>query len=735
MKKGIILVGYLMLSAAFALAAPGNGTKGRLGTEGNGKGGSKQVENRALRMVKNAVQLFAANEDERAVGMLEAVARMYPESQARFRAALELGRHFTEKRNFDRAWAELRKAGNAADEDVQAEALLLQGQMQVARGTPAEAVMSLRRLVQDFPASAFANDAYFLIGQIHFEAGRWARATEAYQMVGTAIPSTTDTNAVIRTEAGQRMYVRVHDRDLAVLSSLGGTAFVEFQGAAGDVERAELMPFGRGDGDFLASVKTTVADTRKNDGLLTVRSGEPITAVYVDANTESGEENRKVLAKAEIVSSAVLSFKDGAQRQRVRGVFVDQPAFLHLRDFDLDVSDRADGAKVVVKAQYRERPEPAPGETVAPPPLPDAPWLTRDEVEVELTETGPRTGIFTGRLIPRLLPEGESPVVPLPKGEIGVHPDERLLVEYEDERNLEGTVPVMRTASVVILVGGSTEPQSIVAHSADPSVQAKKLVIEAKLLYKWGSIFKDVGLQEHAQAKADEGLKRIADVFELAAHNALQRAVLEEAYEARWNLLLVKDDLRNAIATCNGLVRRFPDTVLADRAFMQIANARLQEKTAESLRSALQVLGAIINLPNSALKAEAQFRIGEVLEEQARMGQEDGKKPDFAPAILAFKRCAETYPSSSFAGESYKRMVDYNVSIRNYSTAVEILEQVFQDYPDAPWLDEMLLKWGIVKNRMGDREGAKEKFRQLIEEYPGGKSAKTAAGFLKRLGD
>lgn len=613
MKKGIVLVGHLMLAAAFALAAPGNGSKGRLGAEGNGKGGVKQVENRALRMVKNAVQLFAANEDERAVGMLEAVARMYPESQARFRAALELGRHFTEKRNFDRAWAELRKAGNAADEDVQAEALLLQGQMQVARGTPAEAVMSLRRLVQDFPASAFANDAYYLIGQIHFEAGRWARATEAYQMVGTAIPATTDTNAVIRTEAMQRMYVRVHDRDLAVLSSLGGTAFVEFQGAAGDVER----------------------------------------------------------------------------------------------------------------------PEPAPGETVAPPPLPDAPWLTRDEVEVELTETGPRTGIFTGRLIPRLLPEDESPVDSLPKGEIGVHPDERLLVEYEDERNLEGTVPVMRTASAVLLVGGSTEPQSIVAHSADPSVQAKKLVLEAKLLYKWGSIFKDVGLQEHAQAKADEGLKRIADVFELSAHNALERAVLEEAYEARWNLFLVKDDLRNAIATCNGLVRRFPDTVLADRAFMQIANARLQEKTAESLRSALQVLGAIINLPNSALKAEAQL----VLEEQARMGQEDGKKPDFAPVILAFKRCAETYPSSSFAGESYKRMVDYNVSIRNYSTAVEILEQVFQDYPDAPWLDEMLLKWGIVKNRMGDREGAKEKFRQLIEEYPGGKSAKTAAGFLKRLGD
>ena len=32
-------------------------------------------------------------------------------------------------------------------------------------------------------------------------------------------------------------------------------------------------------------------------------------------------------------------------------------------------------------------------------------------------------------------------------------------------------------------------------------------------------------------------------------------------------------------------------------------------------------------------------------------------------------------------------------------------------------------------------EGAKEKFRQLLDEYPGGKAAKTASDFLAKLGD
>ena len=156
----------------------------------------------------------------------------------------------------------------------------------------------------------------------------------------------------------------------------------------------------------------------------------------------------------------------------------------------------------------------------------------------------------------------------------------------------------------------------------------------------------------------------------------------------------------------------------------------------DSLKSAITVLNAIIGLPSSQLKAEAQFRIGEVLEEieRRKAGERDnGGKLDFSAAIGAYRRCADSYPSSSYAGESYKRIVDYDLSVKNYTAATEILERVFEDYPDAPWLDEMLLKWGVVLYRLGDKAGAREKFQRIIEEYPGGKSAKTAVGFLKKL--
>ena len=149
---------------------------------------AKLAETRAQRMVKGAVNLFEQKEDERAIGMLEAVQRMYPTSQARFSASLELGRRYIEKRVFDKALAELRKAEKAESSELSAESMLLQGQLHLAKGESGESVMVLRRLTHDYPTSAFANDAYFMIGQIHFEAGRWARAAEAFQMVGTAVP-------------------------------------------------------------------------------------------------------------------------------------------------------------------------------------------------------------------------------------------------------------------------------------------------------------------------------------------------------------------------------------------------------------------------------------------------------------------------------------------------------------------------------------------------------------------
>lgn len=737
--KRLIMAGFAMACAVAYCDTSKDSKESKEVKEANAAKTAAQAERRAMRMVKNALALIEEKEEDRAVNMLEAVSRMYPQSQARFKANLELGRHMLSKRDFDHALVELKKACEAKTEEVCAEANFLIGELHLAKNQPGEAAMVFRRVSQDFPTSDFANDAFFKIGQIHFQAGRWARATEAFEMVGTAVPISDKTNSVVLAEAGQRIFVHVTDKDLAVLALMGEKIKVKLIGSDGDAETVELASFGKGDGDFIASCNTSLVASKPEDGVLTVRGKDPIKVEYIDSNTLAGDINVKRTADARTASSATIAFLDGAMRQKVNGVFVDQPAFIRLRDLDLDVSDGVDKAKVHVKTTYRERPEPAPGETVAPPPAPDAPWLTRYEMDLTLTETGPRTGIFAGRVVVRLFPADTNKIVKLPVGEIYAGADDKVLVEYDDKYHLGGEGEIVRSSSAVVLVGGSTEPKSIVAHSSEATIQAKKLLLEAKLLYKWGAIFKEVGLVESAREKSADGLQRISTLFDISNRNTLDRSVLEEAYEARWNLFLVRDDLNNAVQTCNALVKRFPDTVLADRAFMRIAMARREGKELDAANHAIAVFKAIINLPNSQLKAEAQYRIAETLEMKAKddaaKSRTRHKKPDFSAAMSAYQICAEAYPTSAFAGESYKKMVDYCISIKTFSRALEMIRRVFEDYPDAPWLDEMLVKWGVILHRQGDRDGAVAKFRQVLEEYPSGKAAKQASQFIKRLED
>lgn len=693
----------------------------------------RQLEARASRMITNAEDLIREGEEERGLNMLEAVPRMYPETQARFSALLALGRHRINKHQIEKALADLRKAEGSDNTDVKAEAMLLQARAYQKAGRSNEAVMQLRRITQDFATSPVANDAYYEIGQIHFDAGRWMRAAEAFKMVGNAVPETgTESGNTLFVEAGQRLFVHVIDRDLAILREIGEEPTVVVKSKSGDSEELKLELFGRVEDGALASVDTTSEPSAPNDGLLTVQGGGEVTVTYVDKTTSTGKQNVKVNVSSQIVSTGIISFMDGAFRQRIKGVFANQPAFIQLRDMDLDVSPQPDKVTVVVIASYK-KPAPTAEEIALGADInPDEEdeWIERSKLEVPLIETGNRTGIFQGRFIPVVPKEGE-----LMTGDhlLTVGPEDKVTVEYYDQKHLEGDSPELRSAEVLVLLGGSTEPQSIVANASDATIQARKLLLEAQLLHKWGGIFKDVGLEGHANAKADEGLERIAEILTLATRYSLERSVVENAYAAKWDLQLIQDKLNAAIGTCNALVRLYPDTILADIAFMRIAQARTASNDEKDIREGIQVFRSILRLPSSPNKAEAQFSIAKSLEKLAKITARSGTSPNFTEAYKAYRACAETYPASAFAGESFKNIVNYHLELKDYARAQETLERVQQDYPDSPWMDEMLVRWGVVMHRMGNREGAVQKFSRVLEEYPGGSAAQQATAFLQQL--
>ena len=103
MKK---IISFVLLLGVFASAVHSE--------EVNSDRAARQAEARAKRMVAQALSTLQEGGEERAIGLLEAVPKMFPEAQQRFVAYLELGRAHSSKGRRDEALVQLRKAAEAA---------------------------------------------------------------------------------------------------------------------------------------------------------------------------------------------------------------------------------------------------------------------------------------------------------------------------------------------------------------------------------------------------------------------------------------------------------------------------------------------------------------------------------------------------------------------------------------------------------------------------------------------
>jgi TolA-binding protein len=102
-------------------------------------------------------------------------------------------------------------------------------------------------------------------------------------------------------------------------------------------------------------------------------------------------------------------------------------------------------------------------------------------------------------------------------------------------------------------------------------------------------------------------------------------------------------------------------------------------------------------------------------------------------AIAAYRKTFETYPESSFAAEALGRVVRHYVDTEDFAQASALLENVFSNYPDAAYLDEMLMLWAKVAYKMGDAEMSKAKLRQLVFDYPSSKFVSDAQKKLSAM--
>jgi len=704
-----------------------------------------EVDRRAKHLYDKAIELMEYKQYDRGLAMLDTVIRDNPGNVLGYRAHMAKGAHFLDQHKNEQALRHFLllsrllapqpdQTPTPQEQDLYREALFKSGFAYYQSGQYTAAFPMFRRLTEVADKSEWSNKAYFYIGMSHYNLRNWNKAIDALSLVGTEIEETDD--KVGRIEIGQRFYAKIADADLPVLRKIGQDVKALVQVSSGDEEVLVGVPVPGKKNEALTSAPPAIGAPKPNDGVLQMVGGDTLTVRYMDQSTLAGEKDVKREGTVQAVSTGTIGFFLGDYSTPAYIAFPGQPQALMLRDADLDTSNKAESVTVTVRSLYKVAAAEA-AEQDAEEALDifdveegkEDVWRERDTVTLTLKERGEgdaiRTGVFAAKV--ELKPLGDN--TPDLKDDI-LHCDEldELEVTYTDSVHLYGEAP--RTSKARVRVSGSvnsgvTADQFVVF---DAVLKARKNAVEAEALKGLGEIYKDMGLDERAGQRADEALKKVNAI--ILDRKRITSELLEKAFQIKWECEILKEDFEAATATCQAFNRLYPQSVLADQALMALSRALVVKGDYDK---AVASYKRVLALKNPVSAAEAQFRIGEVLAKKVEVAFADehnskwtsqgldaksAKQRAMSGAIAAYRQTYQAYPASAFAAKALQQVVRYYVDTEDFAQASDLLERAFADFPDAPFLDELLLHWAQVAYRMGDTALAKAKLQQLVFEYP-----------------
>ena len=733
---------------------------------------SADIDRRAKHLYDKAIELMEYKQYDRGLEMLNSVVRDNQGTMLAHMAHMAIGKHYLDQRKHKESLSHFMLLtrllapvpGEAQTPEVVElynESLFQAGLANYQSGQYAAGFPLFRRLTEVAGKTKWANMAYFYIGMSHYNLKNWNKAIDSLSLVGTEVSdegaeTTEEGEDLGRIEIGQRFYAKIEDADVPIMRKLGQPIKALVEVSSGDRETITGAPVPGKKHEMLASAPTELGAPIQDDGKIQMIGGDILTVTYIDDSTLDGEKGVSRSGKVRAVSTGTVGFYLGDYSTPAYIAYPGQPQVVMLRDADLDKTPQAETVTLTISARYKvEAKEAADTDDLldifALEDEEEDAWKERDSITITLEERlqpgvfsqDIRTGIFAGKI--QLAPVGEG-VEPKSDDDV-LHTDEldELLVTYNDEVHLYGDNP--RESDSKIKVSGSvnsgvTADQYVVFEEL---LKARKGSVEAEALAGLGEIYKDMGLDQRATLRAKEALGKVDPI--IINRKKLPSDIVENAFRLKWESELIKDDFAAATATCLAFNRLYPESVLADQALMTLGRSLVDRG---DFQQAVSVYGRVLQLENPISGAEAQFRIGEALQQQAKekIEAEDAHNSKWGRAglskatalqnamgasIAAYRKTYQNYPESSFAADALGRVVRHYVDTEAFAQAADLLESVFNEYPDAAFLDEMLMLWAKVAYRMGDKAMAQTKLRQLIFDYPTSKQAGDARKMLAGL--
>ena len=707
--------------------------------------GSMVEDRAAKKLLEAGDNRLDSDESNKAVEIWKSVIERYPRSRVRFDAQLRLGNFFLDsEKAYERARVHFEAATVEENqvEEQRATATLKLGVCYYQLRNFGKCFQVMREVIENFPVSPEVNEAYYYIGLGHFQLGHYSRAIQSLEKVGTTLSG--DSGEGLRLEAGKRLFVRIEDADLAVLEP-NEMIKVTCQTSGGDQESLDCYPVGRNVRLVFGSLPTHLGSPVLNNAILEVRGGENVEVTYVDAHTADRKVAQKVLQKVFVVGTAIAEITDGAYAEVLHGVVLGKPINLRLIDADGDTSDAANSLQAEAHVYRLKSEEELETDSIGKvKPLgndnsglantnnlagEDAieieRWRRIDVAKVTLTEAASRestaepstqnqsaqnsihTGVFHASLLltkSETVNEADAILQALPNDEV------RFI--YLDEKHLhDGVRQVQATARCLEgNIGGVRVTRTEIS---DTELKTQTQLRTADALTQIGNRYKEFGLVAKAHEKYGQALATCEEVSEDA--RKLRGTSLEQLYVQLWNIYFAMDKLELAASMCERLQREYPNSDFVDDALLQLADVARKQG---DLQRAVGIFSRLVSMETSQLRGEAQFGVAECYEAMAEKALESAATQLRDRAFQEYKRVYDQFPDSGRVGEAVAKMANHYYVQKDYARAVDTFEAVLNNQPDAKFLDVILFNYGRCLFRMDRKSEAKQRFEQLLGEFP-----------------
>ncbi|MBA3685437.1 MAG: tetratricopeptide repeat protein, partial [Planctomycetes bacterium] len=303
--------------------------------------------------LKQAEEYVVLGEPDAALAKYEQLLAKHGKTTQRFTIRLALGRFYYQQKQFEKAMEHFtRAAGDATgradhnpDLAARVDALYHVGMCFVELGQHERCFPSFRQVLELAPGSQLANQAYFQIAEAHYANQNFTQAIANYTLVGTSLDG--DQIDSHRCELGKPLFIRIQDQDFLIMEGKRIVATVTT--SDGDREDVVMRPLRPGSDTYVGSISTALGIGKPGDGDLSATGATKLAIAYQDAQTAAGTLDVPRTADLVFVGDARVAVTDGAFRDAISQVILDQGAGnLNLRvvDLDRDTGDAVDKVEV-----------------------------------------------------------------------------------------------------------------------------------------------------------------------------------------------------------------------------------------------------------------------------------------------------------------------------------------------------------------------------------------------------